>query len=168
MAQKINIHDIRSVKSADITGKLEIGPDDLDLPRQDGISWHSFLFDYVLVNAGSLLVLTGKLEGRISQECSRCLKPVDTVLSIDVQEQFSRHPSEEGDETTHKYYGEEIEISGVLRDNIILNLPAKTLCSPHCLGLCPHCGVDRNISDCQCKSGSVDPRLAVLEKLIDK
>lgn len=168
MALIINIHDIREAKSAQIHGKLEIAPIELDLPRQNGVDWQAFSLDYTVINAGTVYVLQGTLECGLIQECSRCLKPVNTQLCVDIQEQFSRLPFEGEDEETHRFYGDEIDVSGALRENILLNLPAKPLCFPDCRGLCPHCGIDRNVESCQCSPKSVDPRLAILEKLISK
>lgn len=168
MRLKVNIHDIRESKSAQIQDNLIIKPGELDLPVQEGITWQQFAFEFVLTNAGNLFVLQGKLESFVTLECSRCLKPIDFRLELDVLEHFSHHPIKDGDDETHLFHGEEIDLTGVLRENILLNLPAKPLCSPDCLGLCPHCGTDRNLAVCDCNPKTVDPRLAVLEKLISK
>ena len=42
----------------------------------------------------------------------------------------------------------------------------KPLCRPDCRGLCPHCGCDLNIEQCDCKDEQLDPRLAVLGDLL--
>ncbi|HEX5134560.1 MAG TPA: YceD family protein, partial [Thermoanaerobaculia bacterium] len=34
-----------------------------------------------------------------------------------------------------------------------------------CRGLCPHCGSDLNVSECNCVSDSVDPRWRALRLL---
>lgn len=166
MALKINIHDIRQHKAAQISDTLVIDAGDLDLPELPGVDWKPLSFAFVLTNAGNLFILQGKVEGDLDLECSRCLKPIVHRLEVDVLEQFSRNP--QGDEDIHLFFGEEIDVAGVLRDSILLNLPVKPLCSPNCRGLCPHCGTDLNQESCQCNPSAVDPRLAVLEKLIRK
>lgn len=166
MALKINIHDIRHQKAAQIRDTLVIDAGDLDLPDLPGVAWKPLTFAYVMTNAGQLFVLQGKVEGDLALECSRCLTPVLYPLEVDVLEQFSRNPQE--DEDIHMFFGEEIDIAGALRDCILLNLPVKPLCSPNCLGLCSHCGTDLNQESCNCNPRDVDPRLAVLEKLIRK
>ncbi len=165
MALKINIHDIRDVKSAQQQDTLVVEAKELDLPELPDISWRPLSFTYEMTNAGNLFVLLGKLQGSVAMECSRCLKPVAYPLELEVAEQFSRHP--QGDDI-HIFFGEEIDVAQVLRDDILLSLPAKPLCFPDCLGLCPHCGIDLNQESCQCNPQHVDPRLAVLEKLIRK
>lgn len=166
MSLKINIHPIRENKSGQVKGQFSIRPQELDLPASKDI-WRPLIFDFVCTNAGDLYVLEGKLMSRTSHQCSRCLAPVEIPLEVDVLEQFSRHPDKEG-EDIHHFFGDEIDITEVLRENVILSLPVKPLCSPDCRGLCPYCGTDLNQASCNCKPQSVDPRLAVLEKLISK
>lgn len=166
MFLKINIHDIRQDKSAQLKGELSIDPRELGLVELPGINWNPLMFTYGVTNAGSFLVLEGVMEGLVSLECCRCLRNIDYPLRADVLEQFSHNPPR--DEDIWKFHGEEIDVAGALRENILLNLPVKPLCSPDCQGLCPLCGIDKNEGSCNCSSESIDPRLAVLEKLIRK
>jgi uncharacterized protein len=54
-----------------------------------------------------------------------------------------------------------------MRDEFYLALPMKPLCKDDCKGLCPLCGANWNRDTCTCKAEWVDPRLAVLKKLLD-
>ena len=45
----------------------------------------------------------------------------------------------------------------LLRDDILLDLPTKFLCTDDCKGLCPTCGKDLNDGPCQCVKHSLDP-----------
>ena len=165
---KINIHDIRDSKAGEIRDNQTLDPVGLDLPLDLGITWHPLRFDYVLTNATNIFLLRGKLKADISLECSRCLKPIDYQLIVDVSQQFGRLQASEQDEDVHQFSGEEIDATEVLRESVLLDLPVKPLCSPDCRGLCPQCGIDKNQDSCDCDPVSVDPRLAVLEKLIRK
>jgi uncharacterized protein len=42
------------------------------------------------------------------------------------------------------------------------------LCSTECKGICPHCGANRNRSECSCSDDPVDPRLAELSRLLSE
>ncbi len=44
----------------------------------------------------------------------------------------------------------------------------KSLCSESCQGLCPDCGVNRNIEQCSCSNKKTDIRFAVLKDLQKK
>ena len=60
-----------------------------------------------------------------------------------------------------------VDLGDLARTAFILDMDTKTLCSEDCKGICPGCGVDLNQGTCTCKK-EVDPRLAVLAKLLDK
>ena len=60
-----------------------------------------------------------------------------------------------------------VDAEDLARTAFILGMDTKTLCSEDCKGLCPRCGADLNLGPCSCKK-EVDPRLAVLAKLLNK
>jgi len=43
-----------------------------------------------------------------------------------------------------------IDLTALVKDEILLSAPIKPLCSNHCKGLCSHCGRDLNIGTCRC------------------
>ena len=63
------------------------------------------------------------------------------------------------------YRGEEIDLSPLVWEQLILALPTRPLCDADCRGLCPQCGESLNAGDCGCKVDRGDPRLAVLRNL---
>jgi uncharacterized protein len=61
-------------------------------------------------------------------------------------------------------------VDDVVREQVLLDLPLRVLCSDDCMGLCPRCGADRNAGSCGCgvDSGGVDVRLAALADIRKK
>lgn len=57
---------------------------------------------------------------------------------------------------------EVIDVTEVIENNIIIELPIKRLCKENCKGLCQQCGVNLNFSKCKCEK-DIDPRLAKLK-----
>lgn len=55
-----------------------------------------------------------------------------------------------------------IDVTDVVRQNVLLALPLAPRCRDDCRGLCPRCGADRNQVDCGCEDDDIDPRLAPL------
>jgi uncharacterized protein len=53
-----------------------------------------------------------------------------------------------------------------VRQGLWLAMPMEMFCRPDCAGLCPHCGGNRNLGECQCEGAAVDPRWAILGKLL--
>jgi uncharacterized protein len=94
--------------------------------------------------------------------CSRCLAPVGGTVAVHVDELFEPAPLE-GE--TYPLADETIDLEPLVRDALLLELPAAPLCRTDCAGLCPHCGVDRNTTACDCHTEELDPRWAALRSL---
>lgn len=119
------------------------------------------------------IYLTGDAGVSIQLQCSRCLADFDKRLEVNFNAQFvpggkdNRSPEEEeaGGEDIIGYDGPSIELQGVLRDNMMLAMPIKPLCGDDCKGICPECGTNLNMEQCECSRHEVDNRLAILKKL---
>lgn len=111
---------------------------------------------------------------RVAVACSRCLSPAQIPLQVRFTEVLrpGHEPAgadeADGDRHTTYYTGDEIDLLPLIEENLALALPMKPLCRHECRGLCPTCGHDLNLSDCDCAAGETDPRLARLGELWDK
>ncbi|MFH0953036.1 MAG: DUF177 domain-containing protein [Verrucomicrobiota bacterium] len=100
-------------------------------------------FDLFAQKAGPELIVQGKLGLSLAVECSRCADFFSTTLE---DSSFLRaYPVPEGTET--------VDLTGDIREDILLNLPVVSLCSPACKGLCPRCGKNLNEGPCSCRLG---------------
>ena len=63
------------------------------------------------------------------------------------------------------YLKDSLLLEDVLREQVLLSLPVRTLCKPDCKGLCPRCGENRNSTACTCDVGPSDPRWEALSGL---
>jgi uncharacterized protein len=66
------------------------------------------------------------------------------------------------------YRGEGLELEDVLREQILLALPLKTICTEYCRGLCPHCGKNLNREQCSCAEPVEDVRWSALKDIRKK
>jgi uncharacterized protein len=67
------------------------------------------------------------------------------------------------DETEIGYYEESgLLLEDAVREQVLLALPGRILCQQDCKGLCPHCGINRNLSTCECADALANPRFAKL------
>jgi len=123
----------------------------------------SFEFKGRIVNLGGLLKLSGELHFEFCANCFRCLKRVETVMDIEVEESFVEiSRSDEVDAYT--FEGNAVDIDKPLMDNIILTLPMVISCSEDCKGLCEICGTNLNFKKCICDEHKiVDPRMELLK-----
>ena len=108
------------------------------------------------------IVAQGRVRGRWSAACSRCLEPIESEFDLRLRELFEADPVED---ETYPIRGEEIDLEQPLRDLVVPELPIVPLCDPDCLGLCPSCGVNRNADPCQCDTELADPRWEALRDL---
>ena len=121
--------------------------------------------------------VSGKILSPWKLTCARCLKSFTwnldtafrTILTASITEDApkSRRMNDEMlDESILE--GDEIDLGQILREQMILHLPMKPICSDQCRGLCPECGRDLNEGNCECKKSPADPQLMKLRNLLDK
>jgi uncharacterized protein len=101
-------------------------------------------------------IAMGSYDTCLSMECHRCLGRYEyPVSSTDyIWEQPVRLS---GDEI--------IDLTEGIREEIILNLPLKNLCSEDCLGLCPRCGKNLNEGPCGCPQAEPPSTFSELDTL---
>lgn len=118
--------------------------------------------------------LKGRYQGRFQVPCARCVEPVGIGLAADFDLLFRPVGADGGmaersisaPETEIGYYqGDSLLLEDVLREQVLLSLPVRTLCRPDCKGLCPRCGKNRNQEPCSCGEGTADPRWEALSAL---
>ena len=118
--------------------------------------------------------LRGRFVGRFQVPCACCVEPVEIPLAAEFDLIFrpvaadceATERSITAPETEIGYYQKDsLFLEDVLREQVLLALPVKTLCKPDCKGLCPRCGENRNSTACACEEGPSDPRWEALAGL---
>jgi uncharacterized protein len=121
--------------------------------------------------------VVGSAVTRLEVTCSRCLEPfevpVDTAFDLRYVPQThntgeGEHEVAEEDLVTAYHREGLLDLIDLLREQFVLALPMKPLCSEACRGLCPHCGTNLNKSQCDCAPRWEDPRLAALKSLLTR
>jgi DUF177 domain-containing protein len=121
--------------------------------------------------------LVGRLRTTLGVDCGRCLEPFDIPVNAPFDLMFlpeaggtpneGEQEVQDADVGVSFYKDDTIDLGEVMREQFFLALPMKPLCRPDCRGLCPVCGKNRNLEQCECREEWVDPRLAPLKKLLD-
>jgi len=126
---------------------------------------------------GNEVILSGRLTARAEVDCDRCLKsvevPVRTEFSLPYvtgSEYESRQTAEleETDLTLSVFDGEGIDLDEIVREQLLLAVPTRSLCNEDCKGFCPVCGGDQNLKECGCQTKEIDPRWAGLKELTNR
>lgn len=120
--------------------------------------------DSTLDFTGDIISLDGRVTTRLRLSCSRCLEVFYTDIDIEICEKFSSNLSNKDDEINF-IEGDVININNIIENSIEMALPIKKLCNEDCKGLCYNCGINLNLSSCECEKGNIDPRLIKLGNL---
>lgn len=156
-----------------ISNILKVNGESLDIEREEVLEGFDelgddFVFDTPVklnckfTNMGGIVKMEGHLKVDYVVKCSRCLTNIRSSLEADLKEEFAQEGQIE-DNDNYIYCDKVIELDKVLKDNIILNLPARQICSADCKGLCPKCGVNLNTEICSCSKEETDPRMEALK-----
>ncbi len=135
--------------------------------------------DLILENRGHNNVvndirLRAAYHGQLEVLCARCVEPVampiegsfDLIFRPDDADADSAERAITTDETEIGYYDKSgLLLEDVVREQVLLSLPARILCTDDCKGLCPRCGQNLNSASCNCESTAVDPRWNALGAL---
>jgi uncharacterized protein len=116
--------------------------------------------------------LEGDVRATISEQCSRCLRPIDTPVETRFAEQYystidvvSGDPKDEPPRDAKRIGSDfRIDLTPLLREELILATPLAPLCKPDCRGLCLVCGRDLN-DEPHDHEAPVDERWTTLSKL---
>jgi uncharacterized protein len=111
------------------------------------------------------ILVSGQLSVGWSDECRRCLRPLSGILEVDVEERYTPQPHRTDD--AFPIAGGQIDLTPMVREEILLAIPDAPLCRPDCPGLCPVCGADLQEGPCGCDTATRDERWAVLDQLRD-
>ena len=106
-------------------------------------------------DVGRCYVVRGRIECKKIFVCDRCLTQATANQVHEFEEEIDK--SEAVDDF--------IDVTELLRDELLAGQPMKNLCKADCKGLCPVCGANLNDGDCGCEKFIVDPRLAALEAI---
>ncbi len=148
---------------------VEHGGDEVRFPT-------AFTGEAVAVNTGEAIIVEFDLTGQAEMHCGRCLKAFRLPLQVHAAEEFRRgtpppgaHPGDlqEDDGQFFAYYdGDYIDLAETVRQDVLLELPMKPLCSANCKGLCVHCGHDLNEGPCGHSEEPSDPRFEALKHFV--
>ena len=123
---------------------------------------------------GDHFTVSGRCRAESPLACSRCLEPapgmveenfaVDYRLSADTP--LDAELGLDDDDLNMVFIdGDEVDLSELAAEQVLLALPMRHVCDEGCAGLCPQCGANRNREGaCSCEP-EIDPRWHALADL---
>ena len=107
-----------------------------------------------LVNNG--ILVTGQLDVALTCRCAKCMEENELHIENNAICHFYEKPNKN-----------EIDLTDDIREDILIALPQRFLCSNSCKGLCFRCGENLNTRRCSCgeanRQGDVWQKLNQLE-----
>lgn len=112
----------------------------------------------------------GELTTKAYLECDRCLESFDREIRGELKILVTENPridagTSDSEIIVFPQGSDELDISSLLSDAIVLELPMKKVCDGTCKGLCAGCGVNLNHSNCECQDNGFDERWAPLKEI---
>ena len=155
---------LRSAERYERIYAIEVAPITLGGTRYDVLIPDGVTVSVDRVAGGFLvnIIADAKLYG----PCARCLS--EAVLEVHAEQQEFAPTAKGGwEETELSAFIKDlvVDLSGLVREAVVLALPAQVVCSPECKGLCPQCGRDLNKSRCDCTTVEIDERWSKLKDL---
>ncbi|MFN0140537.1 MAG: YceD family protein [Pyrinomonadaceae bacterium] len=165
--------DLASVGTSPKKLKTEFAGSLIDLDGEGEVAGDA-AFDGQTFRDGQRVHISGMIAAEVAVQCTRCLEPLKRKIEVAFDDVFvdSAHESR-GSETELTVadmdealvIGGRIDLADVVREQILLALPEQVFCQEDCRGLCPKCGGNRNLIDCNCEREEIDPRWAALKNL---
>lgn len=124
--------------------------------------------DVSVCNRAGVVEFTAQTKFVYKCRCDRCGEFAEKELAYRFEHILVAAPVDGSSDDYIEAPDYMLDTDALLRDDILLELPSKFLCKDSCKGLCPKCGKNLNVGRCDCPAKEIDPRLAVLSKLLEE
>ncbi len=168
------IVDLTTLKSSQFSFDFTLPPEEVNLDSEEATLKNVVKTQGKLKKGIAQVDVEGEIFCDIQIECSRCLTSAESSLEIPFDAAFvtpenytEAKEAELGvdDLDVSIIEDDQIDLTELVREQILLNLPTQIFCKEDCQGLCPKCGVNRNLIDCKCQEKEIDPRWEALGDL---
>lgn len=131
---------IKEITSAGLKVSQEVGLSEIGLSENEVDLRSALAVESTLTRVDNTVIADVTVSADYGYQCARCL------------EDFTRRKSRE----FHFDYEvnspmDVIDVGEDIRQELILNIPQRVLCSKECKGICAGCGINLNIETCKCK-----------------
>jgi len=175
---KLDLHEI--AHSPGILYTYEVEGEDSEALSSDlassGVVLHEPVRGRVtFTNTGNLILARGDLNTSIDLECIRCLSHFPSEQTIRLEEQFPVKSDQnlsddwrdhdeidiaddtEFDLADGVFDDGMLDLTELVRQNLIVTVPLHAVCREYCKGLCLHCGKNLNDGICSCQPDVDEP-----------
>ena len=146
------------------------------LPLDDEMTMQQIVGRIRFTRTASGVLADADVRGSVEMPCMRCLSASTQTVALHFRDEFHSKievntglPLPTPDEEDPFYITENhlVDLGEAIREYALLELPMRPLCKPDCKGICPSCGADLNVNECDCSNDESDDRFAALKGLLD-
>jgi uncharacterized protein len=168
------IVDLTTIKARQAVFDFSVEPTDIDLESESAKLISAAKVEANIKQGIVQTDVDGSVMTAVEVECNRCLGTVEKSLDFEFSaafitpENYTQEREAEinaSDLEISIFEGDKIDLTELVREQILLNLPEQVFCSEDCKGLCQKCGANRNLINCNCEEKEIDPRWAALKNL---
>ena len=168
----VDIKSLLNGKLSRLDFNFEITPSDsFPILPPDDVSFTSpIMVKGTITDNAGYMALSATAEVDYSTHCARCLEDISGkfVLNFNRIVAISGTLQNESNDDFVVVKNGELDIDRDLVEDLLLEFPSRLLCKEECSGLCPKCAKNLNFGPCDCpKKKEIDPRLAILQKLLE-
>lgn len=145
------------------------------LPLDDTFTLRNLEGSVRFTRTVSGVLAVARARGTVDMECIRCLSQSPQLVEVEFSDEFHSRvevntgvalPKPDEEDPFFLDEAHRVDLGEAIREYALLALPMQPLCGPDCKGLCPICGKDRNIEECNCADSSGDDRFSILRSLL--
>jgi uncharacterized protein len=161
--------DISSLPEGHSHQDIEASADGLDLALDGGCPSSPVTVSLDITRSGDEIYITGRARVDVLLQCGRCLEQYSSTLESPVEVMAAlgdRVAGDQDDSLIRLPAGAKcLDLTDVVRSELLVRLPLKPLCRDDCRGLCPKCGTNLNVDACSCREEKSDSRWDALKHL---
>lgn len=114
------------------------------------------------------LLVRGRFGAHLDLECMRCLTTFDYRADWEMTELYAFKQKDVSESGLLLPDDMHIDLTPLVRECALLEVPIKPVCRPDCRGLCPVCGQDLNQRDCGHRKPDAESPFSILKDLLEE
>ena len=139
--------DISKIKSS--TGDVLVIDTALDISELDP-AFSDVKVEGKIKNIAGVLTIKAVISGTYTAVCDRCMEEASLKLEAKLDTIFDINEAKDDSLTLENG---KIDLVRTAYDALSLEIPMVILCKEDCKGICPHCGKNLNLEECDCVEG---------------
>lgn len=139
-----------------------------------GLEWNGeYPFKQPVIVKGEIrytagvVTLKADVQYRYDGTCDRCACDISCAEHLAMEHILVVSLNHEDNDSFVLIDNYQLPLDDLVAEDLILDQPSKRLCKEDCRGLCMTCGKNLNEGSCGCSPDTADPRLAILQQLLD-